>query len=114
MTNEDTERIQRIERNIEFILEQQVRLDIKMQEVEEQQRKTESSLDRLVVQHSALEDVVLKLAQSHVELVNSHKALADSQRKLTDAQAELKDRVDAFITFVEKYISSRNGGEHRQ
>ena len=46
----------------------------------------------------------MKLAQSHLQLVDSHKRLAD-------AQAHTDERLDAFISFVQKYISSRNGGQ---
>ncbi|HEV2175854.1 MAG TPA: hypothetical protein VGW33_01415 [Terriglobia bacterium] len=113
MTNEELERFQRIERTLEFIVgnqahfdANQTRFDADMQQIKEIQRKTDERLDRVVVQHAALEGVVMTLAQSHVELINSHKRLAE-------AEAELKDRVDSFITFVEKYISSRNGGEQR-
>lgn len=100
MTNEEFERFK------DFTVQNQARFDSDMQQMRELQRKTDERLDRIVVQHAALEGVVMTLAQSHVELVNSHKVMAE-------AQAELKDRVDAFITFVEKYISSRNGGEQR-
>jgi len=93
-----------MERTMQFILEHQARFDANMERIEEK-------LDQLTVKHAALEDVVMKLAESHIQLVNSHKSLADSQRRLTEVQTETGERLDAFIVFVEKYISSRNGGE---
>jgi len=111
MTNDDLERIKRMERNMEFIAEHQARFEAQRQQTEEQQRRTEANLarteanlDRVTVQHAALEEVVMKLAQSHLQLVDSHKRLAD-------AQTHTDERLDAFISFVEKYISGRNGGQ---
>lgn len=95
-----------VERTIQFMLENQARFDASLQQIKELGRKTDERLDRLTVQHAALEEVAVTLARSHVELVNSHKELAR-------AQTELKDRVDDFITFVEKYISRGNGGKKR-
>jgi len=111
MTNDELDRINRIERNLEFIAEHQARFESHRQQMEEQQRRTEANLDRteanldrLTIQHAAREDVVMKLAQSHVQLVDSH-------RRLAEAQAHTDERLDAFIIFVEKYISGRNGGQ---
>lgn len=95
---------QEVERAIQFMLENQARFDAGMHQMNEQQQKTQATLDRVAIQHAALDDVVLKLAQSHIELVNSHK-------ELTEAGKRTEERLDAFILFVEKYISSRNGGE---
>jgi chromosome segregation ATPase len=102
-----------VERTIQFMLENQSRFDASLQQIREIGRKTDERLDRIAVQHAALEDVVTTLARSHVELVNSHKGLAEAHKRLAEAQTELNDRVDAFITFVEKYISRGNGGKKR-
>lgn len=114
---EKTMTFDEVERTIQFMIENQARFDARfeanqaqfearMQKTEEVQGKTSEQLDRLTVQHSALADVVTKLAQSHIELVNSHKRLAQTQ-------TELSDRADTFITFVEKYISRGNEGKKR-
>ncbi|HEV2493121.1 MAG TPA: hypothetical protein VG204_08640 [Terriglobia bacterium] len=65
-----------VERTIQFMLENQARFEARleasqtqfearMQKIEEAQGRTSEQLDRLTVQHSALADVVTKLAQSH-------------------------------------------------
>ena len=126
MTNEDLDRAMR------FVLENQAQFGANMQVIEEKLQEIEDKQNRAAIQHAALEDVVMKLAQSRVELVNSHKQLADSharitdsharlvdshtqladsQKRLAEAQAETQERLDAFIVFFEKYISSRNGGD---
>ena len=117
MTNEERGRFQRIERNMEFIVQHQAEFDVNLRRIEQM--------------HAALEEVVMKLAQSHSELVNSHKALADAaaeserrltqsherleaaQAKLAAAQAETGERLDAFMAFFKKYLSGRNGGKQK-
>jgi chromosome segregation ATPase len=107
MTDEDLERFQRIERNLDFMVQNQARFDARMSQIED-------SLAQVTLKHAGLEDIVMRLAESHVELVKSHKELADSERRLNLEMVDLKDRVDAFITFIEKYISSRDSGEGRR
>ena len=104
MTDEELERFRRIERNLDFVVQNQAQFDARMSRIE-------GSLAQVIVKHAGLADVVMKLAESQVALADSHRQLADSERRLNIEMAELKDRVDAFITFVEKYISSRNGGD---
>ena len=97
-----------MERTMQFILEQQAQISGNVQRHDENLLAIETKLQ-------GLEEVVLKLADSHVLLVNSHKELAsrlaESHGRLEEAQAETQERLNAFIVFVEKYISSRNGGQ---
>ncbi len=97
-----------MERTMRFILDQQAQISANVQRHDENLLVIETKLQ-------GLEDVVLKLADSHVLLVNSHKELAsrlaESHARLEEAQAETQERLNPFIVSVEKYISSRNGGE---
>ena len=93
-----------MERTMQFILEQQAQISGNVQRHDENLLVIETQLQ-------GLEKVVLKLADSHVLLVNSHKELAEGFKRLQQAQTESQERLDAFIVFVEKYISSRNGGQ---
>ena len=43
-----------------------------------------------------------------------YRTLAEGFKRLQQAQTESQERLDAFIVFVEKYISSRNGGQRRR
>ena len=100
---------------MQFVLDQQVQIAANVQRHDEHLSRLEANMERLEANMEGLEDVVLKLANSHVLLVNSHKELdsrlEDAFKRLAAAQAETQERLDAFIVFVEKYISSRNGGE---
>ena len=93
-----------MERTLHFILEQQAQISGNVQRHDENLLVIETKLGQLG-------DVMLKLADSHVLLVNSHKQLADAHARSEQAHRQLEERVDAVIVFVEKYISSRNGGE---
>jgi len=93
-----------MERTMQFILEQQAQISGNVQRHDENLLVIETKLQ-------GLEEVVLKLADSHVLLVNSHKELAEGFKRLQQAQTGSQERLDAFIVFVEKYISSRNGGQ---
>ena len=93
-----------MERTMQFILEQQAQISGNVQRHDENLLVIETQLQ-------GLEKVVLKLADSHVLLVNSHKELAEGFKRLQQVQTESQERLDAFIVFVEKYISSRNGGQ---
>ena len=93
-----------MERTLHFILERQAQISGNVQRHDENLLVIETKLGQLG-------DVMLKLADSHVLLVNSHKQLADAHARSEQAHRQLEERVDAFIVFVEKYISSRNGGE---
>ena len=93
-----------MERTMQFILEQQAQISGNVQRHDENLLVIETQLQ-------GLEKVVLKLADSHVLLVNSHKELAEGFKRLQQAQTESQERLDAFIVFVEKYISSRDGGQ---
>lgn len=99
-----------MERTMQFIFDQQAQISANVQRHDENLLVIETKLQ-------GLEDVVLKLADSHVLLVTSHKQLADglsrrqeAHKRLEEAQAESQERLNAFISFIEKYISSRNGG----
>jgi len=100
-----------MERTMQFILDQQARISGNIQWHDEHLSRIEVNMERLGGNMQRLEDVVLKLADSHILLVNSHKELAEALKRLQEAQTETQERLNAFIVFVEKYISSRNGGE---
>ncbi len=93
-----------MERTMQFILNQQAQISANVQRHDENLLVIETKLQ-------GLQDVVLKLVDSHVLLVNSHKELADGLSRMQEAQTETQERLNAFIVFVEKYIASRNGGQ---
>ena len=105
MTNDEKARIERTERNMEFIVAQQAQFAADMQQVREVLHTHSEAL-------VSVTGMVGKIAEAHTALVNRMTELEGKMSELAGAQRGTEDRINAFITFVEKYISSHNGGGH--
>ena len=91
MTNDE------IQRTMEFIIKQQESFAESMQQAK--------------VRMNALERAVIGIFNIVTETVKGLKELADSVGELKAAQANTDDRLNIFITTVERYISNRRNGE---
>lgn len=118
MTNEERERIKRIEQSIEFILEHQAKFSADIGEIKETAAKHNEAIvgllqiSRTLIDHqTAAEAQMGELRSEMKSLTSEMKTLGRAQIELFQAQRAGEERLDGFITFVEKYISSRNGGE---
>jgi chromosome segregation ATPase len=114
MTNEELERIQRIERNMDFIVEHQAKFEVEIARINETLNRHNEALDRHAESLAGLLQVSRALINDQVAAGGRLAALEEKQARADERVAELAEKVDAFITFVEKYISSRNGGENQQ
>jgi prefoldin subunit 5 len=108
---------EQMERTIQFILEAQAQLTANMQKHDElivrhdeaiaSHDEAIASHDEAIARHDqeiqTVTDLIGRLALAETNLVAQ-------MNRLAEAQAETTERLNAFITFVEKYISSRNGG----
>jgi DNA repair exonuclease SbcCD ATPase subunit len=106
---------EQMQNTMQFIIEQQARFATDMEAMREQSRDTDSRIRTLT-------DALLSLARITEQNENLLKSLAkqtDERFREVDAKiarlAELGEgteaRLNAFITFVEKYIAGRNGGK---
>lgn len=117
MTNDEAERMERMQRNMEFIVNQQAQFAADIGKINE-------TLDRhneVLGKHT---DAIVALTGWHGKLVEAQIRLTEVQqghdarmatietkmKELVDAGKRTDERLDALITTVEKYISSRNGG----
>lgn len=104
MTNEE------MQRNMEFIVQQQAQFAGEIHQINESLAAQGQLLSR---QNEAIV-LVMALVGRIAETQEKHEGrLANLEEKmtmLTERVDTLTERVDAFITFVEKYIASRNGG----
>ncbi len=109
MTNEE------FDRKVEFLLNQQAKLDADMQRLEAAQTFTAQALTRLVETVSSLSTIMLEgfkvldnkiqnvaqslhaLTESHHALTESHHALTESHRALTDQTAESQRLTDLAL-----------------
>ena len=93
MTNEE------IQRTMEFIIKQQ-------ESFAESMEKADSRMNRLESAFVTIFNMVTETAKAQKELTEKVNALAE-------AQANTDDRLNIFITTVERYISDRQNGGSR-
>lgn len=99
-----------------FLLEQQAQLTASVsqlsetvKELAEAQRRTENRWERAEESIRAL----LTIAEMHEREMTDIRATIKEAQDRTDKQmAETDERLNAFINFVERYLSGRRGGEN--
>ncbi|MBI1941925.1 MAG: hypothetical protein HYS33_10510 [Acidobacteria bacterium] len=101
---------QEMERTMQFIVQQQAQFTADMHQVGERLREEERVL---TAQNQAIVGMVGMMGELR-EVQASHEkrltALETAMKELAAAGKETEERLNAFIVFVEKYISSRNDG----
>ena len=93
MTNEE------IQKTMDFVIKQQ-------EHFAESMEKADSRMNRLESAFVTIFNMVTETAKAQKELTEKVSALAE-------AQASTDDRLNIFITTVERYISDRRNGESR-
>lgn len=100
MTNEE------IQRTMDFIIKQQ-------ESFAESMEKADSRMNRLEGAFVSLFNMVAETAKAQSELTGKVGSLAEKIEALAEAQANTDDRLNIFITTVERYISDGRNGESR-
>jgi uncharacterized protein (DUF3084 family) len=80
-----------IERTMQFVLQQQAQFATDIQQITEKQRELQGAMITLTGMMGRLVEAQAELAQSH--------------RELAKAQVHTEERLNSFITFVERYIA---------
>ena len=122
---------EQFESTMQFIVEQQAQLTTKMQrhddaiaEMEKSRVEMEKSRVKTEQEIQTATNLIGRLASAMTELTERTSLLAQREDKfelrvdslarrmdnLAEMQAGTEERLNSFITFGEKYISSRNGG----
>lgn len=111
-------RMERVERNFDFIVEQQAKFASAMEKLRESQTRSERRWERT---EGSVRNL-LSIAQSHEDEMNE---LRESQKRLVEIQghtdrqmsetdkrmAETNERINALINIMEQHIGEgRNGG----
>lgn len=110
MTDEQLQRFERIERNMEFIVGQQAQFAADIQKINEISAKHAEAIVALTGWHGKLLEAQIRLTEVQAEHDRRMAILEAKMAELADAGKRTDERLDAFITFVEKYISGRDGG----
>jgi hypothetical protein len=109
MTNEEFEK--KLEKRMEFILEQQAQFVVDIQQLRESQARTEQLVNRLAaVALEGFKDVNAKIDA----LVDSHVRLTDSHVRLTEAQARTDENLRNLIAVVDRYFSEGRNGKSEE
>ncbi len=94
---------EQMERTMQFIVDQQAKFSTDIEKI-----------NTALAQHN---EAIVSLVQVSRTLVDGQIAvegrltrLEEKMAEMAEAHKETEERISAFITFVEKYISSRNGG----
>ena len=102
-----------------FLLGQQAQLTATVAEIAQAQRRaeerwarTEESIRALLVIAESHEQEITANRKAQERLAESQARLAESQARTDKQMAETDERLNAFINFVERYLSSRRGGEN--
>jgi len=108
---------EQLERTMQFIVEQQAQLTAKMQRHDDAITELEKSRAKTEQEIQTATNLIGRLAVAMTELTERVSSLANREDKfetrmehLAEVQADSEGRLNSFITFVEKYISGRNGG----
>ena len=92
-----------MERTIEFIVKQQAQFTTDMQQVRDVLQKHSEAFVGVL-------GILGRLTEAQLRTDSRMEVLESKMAELAEVQKETGERLNAFIVFVEKYISSRNGG----
>lgn len=99
-----------IEKTIQFILDQQAKFAADIQQISEAQKQAEGRLSGLEGAVVIGVNLINDLTKGTNDLTKNVSALAEAHKQTENTVSELAEKVDAFITTVERYISEgRNG-----
>lgn len=98
---------EKLERTINFILENQAQFTIDIQKIQEAHKEAEKRF-------GTLERVSLNLYNTAVEQGKNIARLSEDVRELREAQSETAEHLNAVILMVEKFLSSQNGSSRKK
>jgi len=101
------ERFERIEQKIEFIVNQQAQFSI---DLVNQQARFTADLQQLREQMNRLTEATLAVVGITGKLAEAQARTDAKVAELAEKGAETEERLNAFINFVERYLSERREG----
>lgn len=109
------ERFERIEQRIEFIVNQQAQFATDLQEERRERREREALMQQQIdTTQSHVNTLALAMVDLSVKVERLTEAQTRSDEKIArpaEGMKELGERLNAFIPFVERYLSQRGNGQ---
>ena len=99
-----------LRQKMEFIVEHQAQFAADIQKLGEAQVEADARMTRIEGAVVTVVDLLGQLARSQERTVVQLAELAEAQKRTDEALAETNERLNSFITFVERYISERQNG----
>lgn len=93
---------EKLERTIEFILNNQAQFSVDIQKLQEAHQSAEKRLNQL-------ERAAVGLYNATTDLTKNVNELTNDVKELRAAQKETDERLNAVILMVERYLSRENG-----
>jgi len=104
MTNEE------IERNFEFIVNQQARFSSDLQKISEAQLRSEATVAQIIQVLDQVAHNQVRLAEAQERADSRIADLAEAQKRTDETVAEGNERMNSLILVVERYFSNGRGG----
>jgi len=108
------ERDEEIQRQMDFIIEQQAQFSVDIEKLQESIGKIENVVLRLanatVDKFEQTDEKIALLIDAQLKSERKIEKLADSQQKITELQQTTDERLNAVIYMFEKFISRETNG----
>jgi len=101
-----------MQRAMEFLLDHHARFSAEMDQIKETQLRFQLQLTTLGEAVIALTGNIGRVTEAQARTDAKVAELVASQLKSDEKWAELKERLDAFILFIERYISENRNGKN--
>ncbi len=111
------ERDEKIQRQMDFIIEQQAQFSVDIEKIQQSIGTLESVVTRLA--NASLnrleenEEKIALLIDAQLRTEQKIEKLTDSQQKLSELQQTTDERLNAVIFMFEKFISRENGNSEK-
>jgi len=104
MTNDE------IERNFEFMINQQARFSSDLQKISEAQLRSEATIAQVIQILDQVAQTQVRLAEAQERADSRIAELAQAQKRTDETLAEGNERMNSLILVVERYFSNGRGG----
>lgn len=100
---------EKLQRTIDFIIENQAQFTVDIQKLQEAQKGAEKRLNQLERAAVGLYNAMTDLTKNVGELTQDVKELRESQKRTDEQLRETDERLNIVILMVERYLSGENG-----